>query len=397
MLLRVPPYWLALCLVLFSKLTSAQCQSPDAASNPIKLGMSTALSGPAQYLGQSMRDGVMAYLSKVNCNGGANQQLFELVVRDDGYQPGSALSNMEKLILEDGVLAVVGNVGTPTAKVAMPFAQSNNTVFYGAYTGASILRKTPPDPYVFNFRASYRQELDAIIQHILHSGIKPSRIAFFIQDDAYGQAGYYAAMQVLKQKGFTWAEQLLVTRYQRNTLQVDTAIIDMLDMPKPPKAVIIVGAYAASAKFINYSHNLFPDTLYYNLSFAGATALGESLDIASNRVFVSQVVPYLGNGLALSKEFKRDMHAHVPEGRVNEISFEGYIVAKILHQSLQQYGAVEGRDDIKAALQQLGTLDIGLGSELYLGQGQQQASQQVWLMQYQRGKGFSKKVERFND
>lgn len=78
-----------------------------------KLGMSTALSGPAQYIGQSMRDGMLALFERINCAGGMHGYEIDMIVRDDGYQPQSALDNMKKLVLEDEVLAVVGNVGTP--------------------------------------------------------------------------------------------------------------------------------------------------------------------------------------------------------------------------------------------------------------------------------------------
>ncbi|MBE1298480.1 MAG: ABC transporter substrate-binding protein [Alteromonadaceae bacterium] len=384
--------FLLLCGISLSSQLYAQCETTD--TPKIRLGMSTALSGPVQYIGQSMRDGMLAYFERVNC--AANQHHYELIVRDDGYQPGSALENVKKLVEQDQVLAVVGNVGTPTAKVAAPYVQEQQKVFFGAYTGSSILRNTPPDPYIFNFRASYRQELEAIINHVVESGIKPSRIAFLIQDDAYGHTGFDAALSVLREKGFKHANKLLVARYPRNTLQIDKAIIQMLDMPKSPKAVIIVGAYAAAAKFINYSHNLFPGAHYYNLSFTGATALGENLEIASNRVFVSQVVPYLGNGLALSHAFKADMQKYVPSGRINEISFEGYIVASLLDKALQNK-QVSSADDIKFALRDLGRVDIGLGEDVLLSNEQHQASRRVWLMQYKRGEGFVTKVGLSND
>lgn len=359
----------------------------------LKLGMSTALSGPVQYIGQSMRDGMLAWFEKVNCAGGLNGYRIELIVRDDGYQPQSALSNMKKLIQDDAVMAVVGNVGTPTAALAAPYAQENETVFFAPYTGAGILRKTPPESYTFNFRASYQQELEATINFIVKSGIKPGRIAFFLQDDAYGTAGLVAATNVLKQKGYKRTDELMVTKYPRNSLKVEDAILDLLDMSKPPKAVIIVGAYTASAKFINYSHNLFPDTLYFNLSFTGASALGDNLDIASNRVFVSQVVPYLGNGLALSHDFRQDMQTFIPDGQINEISFEGYIAGKLLTESLRREKATMTRKGIRDALEASDEIDIGFGVPLRFSAYDHQASNKVWLLQYQQGKGFTKRYQ----
>lgn len=375
-----------------SECTDAVHLQPD-----MKLGMSTALSGPAQYLGQSMRDGMLAYFAKTNCAGGLRGHRIELVVRDDGYQPDSALNNVKKLVQQDQVMAVLGNVGTPTAKLVAPYLQEQKTVFFAPYTGAGILRESPPQSHIFNFRASYEQELQAIVDFIIKSGIKPGRIAFFLQDDAYGTAGLMAATNVLQQKGYKRVDELVVTRYPRNSLQVEDAILEMLDMPKPPKAVIIVGAYAASAKFINYSHNLFPETLYFNLSFTGASALGTSLKIASNRVFVSQVVPFLGNGLALSHDFRQDMATFIPDGQVNEISFEGYIAARLLVESLRQQKAEFTRQGIRDALERTDEIEVGFGVPLRFSAYDHQASNKVWLLQYQQGQGFTKKVSGASD
>jgi len=387
--------WLVTLLVCFSlaKAQASECHFEYIHQKVLKLGMSTALSGPAQYLGQSMRDGMNAWFRKTNCTGGLQGHRIELLVRDDGYQPQSALDNMRKLINQDKVVAVVGNVGTPTASLAAPYAQTHETVFFAPYTGADILRSSPPQSHIFNMRASYEQELQEIVDFIIRSGIKPGRIAFFLQDDAYGSSGLAAAKKVLASKGFKNTDKLLVTRYPRNSLQVEDAIVEMLDMPKAPRAVIIVGAYAASAKFINYSHNLFPDTLYFNLSFTGASALGASLKIASNRVYVSQVVPYLGNGLALSHEFRQDMESFVPEGQVNEISFEGYIAAKLFVESLRTQNAELSRQGIHAALETSGKLDIGFGAPLSFSESDHQASDKVWLLQYQMGDGFTRRVK----
>jgi len=65
------------------------------------------------------------------------------------------------LLEEREVFAVVGNVGTPTARVTVPYAVANNLLFFGAETGASLLRRDPPERYVFNYRASYADETAA--------------------------------------------------------------------------------------------------------------------------------------------------------------------------------------------------------------------------------------------
>ena len=51
---------------------------------------------------------------------------------------------MQQLYDKDQVFGFVGNVGTPTAAVALPFALDHRLLFFGAFTGASILRPIRP-------------------------------------------------------------------------------------------------------------------------------------------------------------------------------------------------------------------------------------------------------------
>jgi len=149
--------------------------------------MVTALSGPAQALGTNMRRGVEAYFALGNKRGGVHGRPLELVVRDDGYEPGKTGPAMRSLIDDEHVFTVLGNVGTPTAVVAVPIANEKHVPLFGAYTGAAVLRKSPPDRYVVNYRASYAEETAEMVRGLTQElGIAPSEIAF---DAAMQKAG----------------------------------------------------------------------------------------------------------------------------------------------------------------------------------------------------------------
>ena len=127
--------------------TSARGASPrpldttavDAQS--LKFGMSTALSGPAAQLGINMRHGILAAFDEAMAKNRLPSKTLKLIALDDGYEPARTAPNMHRLTGEHGVLAVVGNVGTPTAITAIPIAQHTKTPFFGAFTGASALGK----------------------------------------------------------------------------------------------------------------------------------------------------------------------------------------------------------------------------------------------------------------
>ncbi|MEL6189457.1 MAG: ABC transporter substrate-binding protein, partial [Myxococcota bacterium] len=204
----------------------------------IRVGMSTVLSGSAAGLGQEMKRGVDMYFAVVNEKGGVHGRRLELTALDDGYEPARTAPNMRKLIDEHDVFAVVGNVGTPTAVVSVPIANEKKVPLFGALTGAGLLRRSPPDRYVLNFRASYNQEMKAMIDGLVdEAGIPPDRIAFFTQNDAYGDAGFSGAAKALRARGYDEIARNVHGRYQRNTVNVEDGLERILDARLQPLAV----------------------------------------------------------------------------------------------------------------------------------------------------------------
>ncbi len=349
-----------------------------AAEKEIVLGMTTALSGPASALGTEMQTGIEAYLNKVNREGGIQGHQIKLVTLDDGYEPARAAPNMRTLIEEKKVLAVIGNVGTPTAIVTAPIANENKTLLFGAFTGAGILRQNPPERYVINYRASYAEETAAMIDGLLDNGIKPEEIAFFTQNDGYGDAGYQGAISALKRRGITNTASLVHGRYTRNTLNVEEALANLLDAPTEPKAIIMVGAYAPCAKFIQLAKREFPKTIYLNVSFVGSQALLNALGTDAEGVIVTQVVPHYDADLPIIKEYREALRQHRATNNVGFVSLEGYIAARILGLALQNTSAPWSRESLVESLQKLGDFDIGLGAPLSLSPKEHQASHSLW-------------------
>jgi len=110
----------------------------------IRLGMSAPFSGSARELGRGLELGIRTYLRYLNDQGGIAGREVRLIALDDGYDPDRALANMRELYERHQVFGVVCNVGTPTAEKTLPYAREKKLLFFGAFTGADLLRKTPP-------------------------------------------------------------------------------------------------------------------------------------------------------------------------------------------------------------------------------------------------------------
>ncbi len=357
------------------------------ASDEIVLGMSTALSGPTGELGQGMRDGVLLGLERANRNGGVRGRTLRLIVLDDGYEPARTAPNVRRLIEEENVLAVVGNVGTPTAIAALPLTREARTLFFAPFTGAGVLRRNPPDRYVINYRASYAEEISAMVDALLeHGGLDPSEIAFFTQRDGYGDAGYIGGVAALRQHGLEDDGRILHVRYPRNTLAVENALADILLSDPPPRAIVMVGAYAPCAKFIRLAHEAGLDSLFLSVSFVGGDFLASALDPSVQKVVVTQTVPHhRDTSLPIVRDYRADLQALAPGSRSNFVGLEGYIAARILVSALERIEGEPGRESLIDALEGLGDFDLGLGHPLRLGPDHHQASHVVWPTRLQGG------------
>jgi branched-chain amino acid transport system substrate-binding protein len=320
-------------------------------------------------------------------SGGIKGKRPTLVCLDDGYEPARTAPNMRHLIHDQNVLAIIGNVGTPTAVAAIPIANAGQTAFFGAFTGAGILRKTPPDRYVINYRASYAEEVSAMIEALIGVvGLRPFEIAFFTQRDTYGDAGFAGGIAALKKHGLLDENQIVHSRYERNTLAVENGLADIILADPPPKAVIMVGAYAPCAAFIRLARQSGLKALFLNVSFVGSAPLAKALGKDGDGVIITQVVPHFDAELPIVQQYRSALVAYADDQEKSFSSLEGYIAARILLKALETITGPISRDGIVTALEGLGEFSIGMGEHLHLGPQDHQACHRIWPTVLSNGK-----------
>lgn len=355
-------------------------------SPPIVLGMSTALSGPAQSLGIEMRAGIETYFARINDEGGVYGRPLKFITLDDGYVPEAAIRNMKILIDKENVLAILGNVGTASASVTIPIATEKKTLLFALGTGAELVRQNPPNRYVINYRPSYTQETAVMVGSILESGVLPHEIAIFTQNDTFGDDGYRGVIKSLEAAGYDQGYLLAHGRYERNTTDVEQALLTIIESPVKPKVIIMVGTYAASAKFIRIMKRVLSDVVYMNVSFVGSTALQNSLGSDGEGVIITQVVPHFESNLQLTREYLKDLQFYNPGAEPDFLSLEGYIIARIFVEGLKRAGPNVNKESIIDALLSINNLDIGMGTPINYADDNYQGSQKVWLTVIREGR-----------
>ncbi|MCX4026392.1 ABC transporter substrate-binding protein [Endozoicomonas sp. SM1973] len=359
-------------LILLTKLAVICNAEEGIESNTIYFGSVLALKGQARDLGLGMKTGLNAALKGQTVNG----LKIEVLYRNDNYEPDMAVKATQELINKP-VFLMIGNIGTPTAKVTLPLLAAHNIPAVGFFTGAGLLR--PGVAPTVNYRASYVQETGAVIKAAIQNGIGPEAVCAYVQNDAYGMAGLVGVKNALASHNKT--EQVVkvldkiinitgdnpernnigpVGTYKRNTKDVIDGYKSLKTWEKNNgtkcKLVVTVGAYENIAKFIWYAnYKKSENWIVSAVSFTGADNLKKFLSHykASRNVLMTQVVPLIDSAIPIVEEAKKKIGR-----RFGYVSLEGYIVGKMVLHILREVSSPITREKFLAKARQ-SKFDLG--------------------------------------
>jgi ABC-type branched-subunit amino acid transport system substrate-binding protein len=424
---------------------------------PLIIGQSAPISGTNQALGTGMKLGIELAFQEKNAMGGIRGRQLQLQFKDDAYTPELAESAARSLVdartmsttpkcpttttpavagqlpisdtaLERGpnaVLAVLGNVGTPTMVRSAPVVVETGTIFFGAFTGAATIlrddRAGNCKSYIFNVRASYAQEARATMEYFRKRNVNDyQHVISFDQNDSFGQAGYDGIVQAFRDVVGPFPPQADATnpiirfRYTRND---DTSVPAQAQAAEQYLASLLQGnsathhvgimmtdTYGAGAQFIehvrrwqyaNDSQQTQLDKanrlkLYFsNVSFVGPNALAERLSTAGtvntpqgplpigDNVVVSQVVPnYQSDSSEVIAAYNRLIGpSGAPPGFT---SLEGYISARVFIAGLEAHEGPFTPAELVKTFEKLPDLSLGLGASSGFSATNHQYSNSVW-------------------
>ena len=370
--MRTNRSWLCLLGAAFACCLNTHARAEDGVSkDSILFGQVAALNGPAQALGQGMREGILAAFEEANRAGGINGRKLELKSIDDGYEPEKTIEATNKAIKEEKVFALVGAVGTPTSKAGQPIATAAKVPFIGPFTGAEFLRN-PFNRYVVNIRASYFQETEAWVEHLTND-LGVTRIAILYQDDAFGLAGLAGVKKAMEKRNLSLVAE---GTFKRNTTAIKSALLEI--MKSQPQAVVTVGPYKPIATFIKLARQLKVDATFVAISFVGSDSLAHELGSQGAGVVVSQVVPFPGDkSLPVVASYQSALAAVNEKSKPGFVSLEGYLAGRLVVEAIRRIPGELTREAFLDAIERE-PFDLG-GMKLTFSATQNQGSNQVYF------------------
>lgn len=371
--------WQECCCLAYTLVAGmVHAAEPGVTVTHIRLGMVNAQTGAAAGLGRAMLDGATAVFQEANRSGGIHGRNIELVVADDGYDPDRAISETLRLVEEKQVFALFGNVGTPTTNAVIPIVQEMKVPLVGAFTGAMTLRH-PVVHEIINFRASYDDESDALVQYFTSRGVK--RFGVLYQDDGFGNAVLDGTVRALQRRGL---DLVAKGSFQRGTTAVKAGLAALIGHDL--QAVVMAGPYTPVAAFVREAGPAGLKAALATVSFVGTDSLLQLLGTEGNNIVISQVVPLPEDRqLPIAAECAALLARHVPAARLSFVSFEGCISATLMVAALRRAGADLTRERLIQSFETFDRLDLG-GMRVTLGPGDHQASTAVFLTRIANGK-----------
>jgi ABC-type branched-subunit amino acid transport system substrate-binding protein len=211
--------------------------------------------------------------------------------------------------------------------------------------------------------------------------LKPSQIAVFAQEDAYGDAGYNGVAHQVRRYGFD-SSKILRVGYKRNTSDVAEAAQTVLKERGRALGIVMVPTYKAAAKFIERVVNGGFKPIFASVSFVGSTAFAEELGVLGSRyaegVIVTQVVPLPTSNATFVMRY-RDLLKRYSAGEAPDfVSLEGYVAGLLLAEGLRRTGRVLDTERLIDTLETIRGLDLGIGAALNFGPSEHQGSHKVW-------------------
>jgi ABC-type branched-subunit amino acid transport system substrate-binding protein len=165
--------------------SAGAASSPGVTPTRIVIGATVPLTGPAAPGYSEIAPAMNAVFAWVNAHGGVYGRKITYDYLDDQYNPASTATLTRKLVLEDGIFADVGSLGTPTQAAVQGFLDSQGVPQLFVESGCDCW-SNPRYPLSFGWQPPYSVE-GKILGAYIAKHFAGEKVGYLSQDDEFGQ------------------------------------------------------------------------------------------------------------------------------------------------------------------------------------------------------------------
>lgn len=222
---------------LFAALIAATAAQ---AAEPVRIGITTVLSGPTYDRGQSEQYGAQLALNKINESGGVLGRPVEIYYADNACKPDIGVPATKRLIEEEHVPVLIGALCTPVTHAIMPvIAEAKVPLVIATSAGQDFVDASGVggNDYAFKTIPSEVDIARGLMRWLKSQNVKS--VAIVAAADGFPQANAVAVAKAAQDAGIHVTDQ--------ETLDKSTtdfgAVLDKLKAGTPDQVVTILGPY----------------------------------------------------------------------------------------------------------------------------------------------------------
>jgi ABC-type branched-subunit amino acid transport system substrate-binding protein len=334
---------------------------PGVTDTEIKIGQTYPYSGPLSGYA-TIAKAQAAYFAKINAEGGINGRKIKFISVDDAYQPPKTVEQTRRLIEQEEVLFLFGNLGTPTNSAIHKYVNAKKVPHIFLATGATKWGDPKNYPWTMGWQLAFQTEARIYASYILQN--KPdAKIAVLYQNDDMGKDYLKGLKDGLGAK----ASAMIVAEatYESAEPTVDSQIIAL----KGSGADTFIGfaAVKAAAQALRKVRDLGWEPLYITPLTASSietvfrpAGLDKAVGVISIGLQKDVHDPQWSDDPAV-KEWRAWMAKYYPDGNLAEgFNVAGYMLAQTLVQVLKQCGDDLTRENVMRQAANLKNLELSM-------------------------------------
>lgn len=255
---------------------------------PIRIGFIGELTGNSADLGEAGRNGAMLAIEQINQAGGIKGRSVELLARDTGSTPESAIKAAAEL-LNAKVVAVIGPMTSGMAEVLLPQYESAQVVLLSPT--ASAVKLAGRDDQLFRINWTARDNARLYAKYCLERGFRRISAAVNLNNRTFADSW----MQELKLAFEHGGGQIIATQYFDSAAESHLPVVEEM-LEQKPDAVVLVANAGDSARLAQQTRKLDKHVPLVAAEWAGTDQL---IELGGTSV----------EGLAIIQQFNADDHS----------------------------------------------------------------------------------------
>lgn len=321
--------------------TLALLARPAFAAEPVRIGVTTILSGSDAARGQSEQYGIELALQRINAAGGVLGRPVQAFYGDNASDPQTGIRAVHRLIEQQHVPVIIGALLTAVTHAIMPVVQDAKIPLVIEISSLQDFVEASGiggNPYVFKIIPSELDIARGMIGWLKAQGAK--RIAIVSDDSYFMNANSQSFSRAASEAGIAVATSITVARGTNDF----APILDQLKAIGPDHVVPILGASTAPF-FSAYEKLGWKVPLTGRIDFASAikavspafVAAGGLDDAASISMFSAAIQTPEVKDFVEAYEAK---YGNVP----NQLPFYAYEATYLIVDAIRRAGSDQPRD-----------------------------------------------------